>query len=103
MIDHAPRILAAEKAAAKQARDQQDIDELERRSAPLLWATFAAVVVIALAISSDAAHQHLEQDQDSTVTNEMFAKCLNGQAIQLGDSILRCQVSHYQLIAGVAQ
>lgn len=101
MIDHAPRILAQARQAAQQEQDQLAITELERRSAPLLWCTFVAIIVLSIATLADATSDHFGHDQDTERTNAIFAQCLNGKAIKLGDSILHCEVHHYDLVAGV--
>lgn len=96
MIDHAPYFRALQQAAA----DNRAIEELERRSAPLLWAVYMAVLVLSLGYAYDVAQAHIRHVDSMATTNDVFAKCLNGTPIGIGNSgVLHCEVREYQLIA----
>lgn len=88
MIDHAKRIAV-----------NQRIDEMERRVNPLI----IVIVVCLLAITVDglldvyAAHKNSDQIQAASV----FASCLNGQRIEIGDALAICKVTNFKLVEGI--
>lgn len=71
--------------------------ELEQRSAPLFWMVFVAVGLIATGLLTDHVERYLALAADQ----EALVQCINGKAIGLDDAMLRCEVKHYQLVAGV--
>lgn len=93
--DHAPRI----RAQQQQAADQEAIEELERRSAPLLWAVFAAAFAVSMSFAVDGLSAHVERYTDMAATSEAFAQCLNGRMIKLGGAFVQCEVREIQLVS----
>lgn len=90
--DHAPRIIAQQQQAAENAA----IDELEKRTAPLFWAVYLVTFAAVFAIAVDG-WQHYKS---LAAEHEHLVQCLNGQAVGMGDAVLRCQVSQYHLVGG---
>lgn len=97
MIDHAPRILAQQKAA----RENAEMAELEQRSAPLHWAVICAVLVITLAQAVDSLSSYIERYTALAVQEEVFVQCLNGKLLKLGGAFVHCDVREIQLVAEV--
>ncbi|MEW5905133.1 MAG: hypothetical protein AB1722_12420 [Pseudomonadota bacterium] len=98
MIDHAPYF----RAQAQQAKEQQAIDDMERRSAPLLWACYMAALVISLGAAADAAQAHLQRVGELAAQGEAFAQCLNGKAYKIDNVVVRCEQHEVkQLVAGL--
>lgn len=93
--DHAPRIRAQQLQAAENAA----MEDLEQRGAPLMW----AMCVVALLLAADGLHSGWQQYADLAAQNEAMIQCLNGKAIGLGDSVLRCEIVHHKLlVAGLS-
>lgn len=93
MNDHTPRINAARRAAEELAA----IEELERRTAPLIWMTYVAAFVAVLAIAVDGWDKYA----DMAAQNEALVQCINGKTFRLGDALLSCEVREYKLVEGM--
>lgn len=91
--DHAPYLLQKQ----REEKENAEMDDLARRSAPLLWAVYLAVVIAAIGM----ADSHIEHYLEMAAQNEALVQCLNGQPIELDNAILRCEIVHHQLVAGV--
>lgn len=92
--DHAPRIRAQQLQAVENAA----MENLEQRSAPLMWAMY----VVALLLAADGLHSGWQQYADLAAQNEAMIQCINGSAIGLGDAVLRCEVRDIKLVAGLS-
>lgn len=92
--DHAPRI----RAQLQQAAENAAMEDLEQRSAPLMW----AMCVVVLLMAVDGLHSGWQQYAELAVQNEVMIQCLNGNAIGLGDAVLRCEIVHHKLVAGLS-
>lgn len=97
MIDHAPRIRAEQQQAAENAA----IEDLERRSAPLLWAVYMAVMVLSLGYAAESVQTHIQRVAELAAQGEAFAQCLNGQTYMIESVVVRCDLQERQLVAGV--
>jgi hypothetical protein len=104
MKDHNKRIQKQLLDAAKNLEADSaniEIDEMERKVEPL--AIVVAVCLIALlansALEAYAAYKYKSQIDAANV----FASCLNGQQIEIGDSWARCKVEKLTLVSGVRQ
>lgn len=97
MIDHAPRI----RAEQQQAADQSAIDDMERRSAPLLWAVYLVVLVLSLAYAAEGTQAHIQRVTELAAQGEAFAQCLNGHTYMIENVVVRCDVQTRQLVAGI--
>lgn len=91
--DHAPRIRAQQLQAAENAA----MEDLEQRSAPLMW----AMCVVALLMAMDGLYGSWQQYAELAAQGEVMIQCLNGKAIGLGDAVLRCEIVHHKLVAGL--
>ena len=92
--DHAPRIRAQQLQAAENAA----MENLEQRSAPLMWAMCVAVLLIA----ADGLYSRWQQYTEMAAQNEAMIQCINGRTIGLGDAVLRCEVREIKLVAGLS-
>jgi len=98
MIDHAHYF----REQQRQAEENAAIEDMERRSAPLLWAVYLSVAAIALSVVVSGVDEHIDHVNNLAHTNDVFAQCLNGQTIGIGASgVLRCDVREYRLVAGI--
>lgn len=97
MIDHAPRILAEQQAQ----RENEVMEDLERRSAPLLWAVYMAVLVLSLGSAAESAQAHIKHVAALASQGEAFAQCLNGKAYMIENVVVRCDMQERQLVAGI--
>ena len=96
MIDHAPRI----RALQQQQSEQEAINDLERRSAPLLWAVYFAVAIITLALAADGVHTHFKRYTDLGAEEEALVQCMNGKLIAFGSTFVTCQSHEIKLVQG---
>lgn len=97
MIDHAPRILAQQ----RQAAELEAINELETRGAPLIWLVYAAAFAAVLSMAIDGWQRHEAMAiryASMAAANEALVKCIKGQAIGMGDAVMRCSVREYKLL-----
>lgn len=99
MIDHAQRI----RAQQQQALENAAMEELEKRSAPLLWTVYTVTIVTVLSIATNQAATFADRYVDMAEQNEVLVQCLNGHPIGMDDEILRCKVDQYKLVAGIKQ
>lgn len=97
MIDHAPRIRAEQQAE----RENAEMADMERRSAPLLWAVYMAVLVLSLGYAAEAAQAHIRRFAELATQGEAFAQCLNGKAYRIENVVVRCDMQERQLVAGI--
>lgn len=97
MIDHAPRILAEQQAQ----RENIVMEDLERRSAPLLWAVYLAVLVLSLGSAAESAQAYIKHVGELAAQGEAFAQCLNGRTYKIDNVVVRCDVQERQLVAGI--
>lgn len=88
MIDHAPRI----REEQRRARENHEMEQLEKQTAPLLWMVIVAVVAITLGITSAKGIAFYEEYQDIKAQNELFVRCLNAQRISVDDDHVTCSV-----------
>ena len=95
MEDHAQRIRAQQQAE----RENAEMAELERRSAPLHWAVMCAVLAIVLAQAVDGLSSHIERYTALAVQEEAFLQCLNGKLLKLGGAFVHCDVREIQLVS----
>ena len=88
IIDHAQRIA-----------EDRAIEEMERYSKPLLIIVAAFLIAIAAdgLLGAYANYKHAEQIQAASA----FASCLNGQKIEIGDSLASCNIEKITLVAGI--
>lgn len=99
MIDHAQRL----RTQQQQALENAAIEELEKRSAPLLWMVYAVTIVTVLSIAANQAASFADRYADMAAQNDVLVQCLNGHPISMGDAVLRCDVREYKLVAGLTQ
>lgn len=97
MNDHAPRLRAQQQKELENA----EMAELERRSAPLMWATCATILIMAFCAMADGVIEHFNEYAELAAQQEAMIQCINGKAIGLDDAMLRCEVRKYQLISEV--
>lgn len=93
MNDHAPRIHAQQQQTAENAA----MEDLEQRSAPLLWSMY----VVALLMVANGVSGGWKQYAELAAQNEAMIQCINGEAIGLGDNVLHCEMREIKLIAEV--
>lgn len=93
--DHAPRILALQRAAAEAAA----MEPLNKYAYPL----FGVIAVLFAIIFSDIAWHVWNTWRDTQRQNEVMVMCLNGHPVALGRAIVRCQIEEYKLVASLAQ
>jgi len=84
---------------AKRIDEEQRIEEMERRTRPLI-----IVLVIALAailidglIDVHAAKKYASQIQAASA----FAACLNGYQIEIGSAYIACNIKEIKLVEGM--
>lgn len=84
---------------AEVERENQRMDEIERRATPLFYAVMLAAVgmVGGILIDEYAAAKHAGSEK----TASAFAQCLNGKSVAIDGSILRCEVKQYALVGGL--
>lgn len=99
MIDHAPRIRAQQKAAKENAA----MAELERRSAPLLWAVYGCIAALALSFASGLLRGHFERYTELAATNEAMVQCLNGHLINVDSVLVSCSQHNSELVASAGK
>jgi hypothetical protein len=104
MNDHNKRIQKQLLDAAKNLETKAEnivIEEMERKVEPLT--IMVAALMIALiansALEAYAAYKYKSQIDAANV----FASCLNGQQIEIGDSWARCKVKKLTLVSGIRQ
>lgn len=95
MIDHAPYIRAKQQAEQENA----EMAEMEKRSAPLLWAVYVAVFAVTLSFAIEGLSGHIQRYSALAAQEEALVQCLNGRVLQLGTAFIRCDVSEYQLVS----
>lgn len=78
-------------------RENAYMDELEKSAEPLLWMMCWVIAAVVTAVLWQAYQQHC----DIVAQHEVLVQCLNGKAIALGDAVLRCDMTDYQLVKGV--
>jgi len=71
--------------------DADQIDDMCCRASPLCWAVLACIIVMTVSIALDAyaSWQYRSQVQ----VEAAFIQCLGGAAIDMGDTVVLCQVS----------
>lgn len=95
--DHAPRIRAQQQAEIENA----EMELLEQRSAPLLWAVFMAVMVLSLGQAVHGVHDHLQRDAEEARNSKALVQCLNGKPLRLGSALVRCEVREFKLVTAL--
>ena len=84
---------------ARRIAEEKIIDEMERRTRPLI----IVVVICLLAVLVDglidvyAAKKYADQIN----TARSFAACLNGQQIEMGGSLIGCSINEIKLVKGM--
>ncbi len=84
MIDHAPYF----RARARAEQENKEMAELEQCAAPLHWAIYLAIILLAASQLWDGWEDYL----DMVAANEAMVQCLNGRTIGIGDAVMRCDV-----------
>lgn len=97
MLDHASRIRAQQQQAAEHA----EMEELEARTAPLLWSVYFAAIAVTLGLAVDGWNNHAAHYLDMAAQSEAMVQCINGRSIGLDDAVLHCEVSQYKLVGGL--
>lgn len=97
MLDHAPRVRAQQEMEAELAA----IEELEQRTAPLIWMVYAVTFAVVLIIAVDGWQRYAREYAEMAAMNEALLQCINGRTFSLGDAILRCEVTSYKLVEGL--
>lgn len=97
MIDHAPYI----RAQLQAERENAEIANLEKLSAPLHWALMLAVFALCIAGIVDQAGDYLQRYADMAAANEAMVQCLNGHLIHVDGAIVGCNVHEIKLVAEV--
>jgi hypothetical protein len=102
MKDHNKRIQKQLLDAAKNLEVESaniEIDEMERKVEPLAIVVAVCLIVLLAnsALEAYAAYKYKSQIDAANV----FASCLNGQQIEVGDSWARCKVTKITLVEGI--
>lgn len=97
MIDHAPHIRAQQQAQ----QENTVMAELEQRSAPLLYAIIAAIIILSLSALIEQADTFLDHYIDLAAENEAMVQCLNGRLISIGNTLVGCQMHQINLVGEV--
>ncbi len=95
MIDHAPRIRALQQAE----RENAEMAELEKLSAPLHYALLLAVLALALAGIIDQSRGFIQHYAELAAENEAMVQCLNGHLINIDSVLVSCQAHASTLVA----
>lgn len=98
MIDHVSRI----RAQHQQTLENAEMERLEKHAAPLLLAFLLIVASATIASITDRIGVFINHYNGIAATNNMLAQCMNGHLISMGDSVLKCDVREYKLVAGIA-
>jgi hypothetical protein len=99
MIDHAPSIRAQQQAAKENA----EMANMEKRSAPLLWAVYVCVVVLSLSFTAGLLRGHFERYTELAANNEALVQCLNGHLISIDSILVSCSAHTSTLVAEVSK
>lgn len=66
-----------------------------------LWLGYLVAFLAVLGMAVDGWRRHADMAAryaSMAAANEALVKCINGQAIGLGDAVMRCNVREYKLI-----
>lgn len=88
MVDHNQRITAR-------------MHEMERSVEPLAIMIVVLMVLLLANAAIEAYAAYLYKSQINAA--RAFASCLNGQVVDTGESVIRCNVQNSQLVAGLSK
>ena len=97
MIDHAPRIRAQQQAEKENA----EMAELEKRSAPLHYALLVAVIAFSGLALIDQTCAFFQHYNDLASINEAMVQCLNGHVFNVDGVLVTCNTHQRELVAQV--
>ena len=81
------------------AAENKRMEEMESRATPLFVAFIVAVI---LGVSGLGLTRYVNaQNAELQHTAQILADCLNGKAVLVEDSIMRCTIKHYPLVEGM--
>ena len=79
--------------SAEVERENARMDEIERASAPLMFAVAAVFLALMLAALTEDFLEMYHAKEDARVTSEAMIDCAKGRVIGFGDSaVMTCQV-----------
>ena len=84
--------------AAQHERENKDIEEMERESAPLFYAMFAVAFAVSFWTATEDYRKYYEAESENKVLSEIVARCANGQYVAFDGYLLKCKTSKVEVV-----